>query len=196
MAKPATVIWYYLHRRCKLESIIFLCKEKKATFPFKCKLNGLKEKSRYVNGKSTYLHSGFKILFLNKTENTFQIRPRFKSPRHYLKNQKTLRVTTAPLVAKKGTKSQENPLILQTCRTAICFAIAVKNPQRDCKLGFLYEAYIEKVSPKRHGVFGKGTQHKNLSDSSQSSKQRRLRKAFKRRRRSEKRRMGRRLNKL
>ena len=133
---------------------------------------------------------------MNKTENAFQIRPRFKSPRHYLKNQKTLRVTTAPLVAKKGTKSQENPLILQTCRTAICFAIAVKNPQRDCKLGFLYEAYIEKVSPKRHGVFGKGTQHKNLSDSSQSSKQRRLRKAFKRRRRSEKRRMGRRLNKL
>ena len=27
-----------------------------------------------------------------------------------------------------------------------------KNPQRDCKLGFLYEAYIQKVSPKRHGV--------------------------------------------
>ena len=73
MAKPATVIWYYLHRRCELESILFLCKEKKATFPFKCKLNGLKEKSRYVNGKSTYLHSGFKILFLNKTENAFQI---------------------------------------------------------------------------------------------------------------------------
>ena len=30
--------------------------------------------------------------------------------------------------------------------------IAGKNPQRDCKLGFLYEAYIQKVSPKRHGV--------------------------------------------
>ena len=59
---------------------------------------------------------------------------------------------------QKRNQKQRKTLILQTCRTAICSAIAVKNPQRDCKLGFLYEAYIEKVSPKRHGVVGKGTQ--------------------------------------
>ena len=132
--------------------------------------------------------------FLEQDWKFFSDKTAIQIPKTLFEESKDTQGNNSAPGGQKRNQKQKNPLILQICRTVICFAIAVKNPQRDCKLGFLYEAYIEKVSPKRHGVVGKGTQHKNLSDSSQSSKQRRLRKAFKRR--SEKRRMGRRLNKL
>ena len=142
----------------------------------------------YTVVSKSFFWTRLKMLFRSKT--AIQI------PKTLFEESKDTQGNNSAPGGQKRNQKQRKTLILQTCRTAICFAIAVKNPQRDCKLGFLYEAYIEKVSPKRHSVVGKGTQHKNLSDSSQSSKQRRLRKAFKRRRRSEKRRMGRRLNKL